>query len=117
MRDPAHFLYRVYRRRYAFRDSYILAIRLVFPAQAAIDEETMSVTNRFFVKAARVSPYSPAKHSGTINRRLIGPETGEADRGCASPHVFTVTIEDPVKVLVIYAPPYGESPLKAIRHG
>jgi mannose-6-phosphate isomerase-like protein (cupin superfamily) len=30
-------------------------------------------------------------------------------------HVFTVTSETPVKVLVIYTPPYGESPDKVIR--
>ena len=30
-------------------------------------------------------------------------------------HVFTVTSETPVKLLVIYAPPYGESPDKVIR--
>jgi quercetin dioxygenase-like cupin family protein len=32
------------------------------------------------------------------------------------PHVFTVTTEEPVKVPVSYAPPYGESPDKARRH-
>ena len=30
-------------------------------------------------------------------------------------HVFKVTSEEPVKLLVIYAPPYGESPDKVIR--
>ena len=30
-------------------------------------------------------------------------------------HVFTVTSDTPVKVLVVYAPPYGESPDKVIR--
>ena len=30
-------------------------------------------------------------------------------------HVFTVTSDTPVKLLVIYAPPYGESPDKVIR--
>lgn len=30
-------------------------------------------------------------------------------------HVFTVTSETPVKLLVIYSPPYGESPDKVIR--
>jgi mannose-6-phosphate isomerase-like protein (cupin superfamily) len=34
-----------------------------------------------------------------------------------APHVFTVTSEEPAKVLVIHAPPSGESPLKATRHG
>jgi quercetin dioxygenase-like cupin family protein len=31
------------------------------------------------------------------------------------PHVFTVTSDEPVKVLVIYAPPYEESPERVIR--
>jgi hypothetical protein len=31
--------------------------------------------------------------------------------------VFTVTSEQPARVLVIYAPPYGESPDRARRHG
>jgi hypothetical protein len=30
-------------------------------------------------------------------------------------HVFTVTSETPVKLLVMYSPPYGESPDKVIR--
>lgn len=30
-------------------------------------------------------------------------------------HVFTVTSETPVKLLVIYSPPYGEAPDKVIR--
>jgi quercetin dioxygenase-like cupin family protein len=30
---------------------------------------------RFFVREADVQPYSPANHTGTVNRRLIGPET------------------------------------------
>jgi quercetin dioxygenase-like cupin family protein len=30
-------------------------------------------------------------------------------------HVFTVTSETPVKLLVFYSPPYGESPDKVIR--
>ena len=33
------------------------------------------------------------------------------------PHVFTVVSDEPVEVLVIYAPPYGESPDKTKRHG
>lgn len=34
-------------------------------------------TSRYFVKGAEVVPYSPANHTGTVNRRLIGPkETG-----------------------------------------
>ena len=31
------------------------------------------------------------------------------------PHVFTVTSDEPVQVLVIYAPPYEESPDRVIR--
>lgn len=30
-------------------------------------------------------------------------------------HIFTATSEKPVKLLVIYAPPYGEDPSKVIR--
>ena len=30
-------------------------------------------------------------------------------------HIFTATSEDPVKLLVIYTPPYGEDPAKVIR--
>jgi quercetin dioxygenase-like cupin family protein len=30
-------------------------------------------------------------------------------------HVFTVTSEEPVKLLVIYSPPYSESPDKVVR--
>jgi mannose-6-phosphate isomerase-like protein (cupin superfamily) len=30
-------------------------------------------------------------------------------------HTFTVTSDAPVKLLVIYSPPYGESPGKVIR--
>src|SRR5262249_53098962 len=32
-----------------------------------------------------------------------------------TPHVFTAVSETPVKVLVIYAPPYGEDPSKVIK--
>ncbi len=32
-------------------------------------------TKRYFVRAADVAAYSPANHAGTVNRRLIGPET------------------------------------------
>ena len=129
----------------------------------------MTTTPRFCVNADSVQPYSPANHTGTVNRRLIGPETvgakqlevllGVVEKGkgaqphshpgieqvcymlegraraevagqvmelgpgdCCffpadAPHVFTVISDEPVKVLVIYAPPYGESPEKAVRHG
>ncbi|HEY3075216.1 MAG TPA: cupin domain-containing protein [Burkholderiales bacterium] len=33
------------------------------------------MAKRFFVRAADVAPYHPANHTGTTNRRLIGPET------------------------------------------
>jgi quercetin dioxygenase-like cupin family protein len=129
----------------------------------------MAPAPKFCVNADSVRPYSPANHTGTVNRRLIGPETvgakqlevvlGVVEKGkgaqphshpgieqvcymlegraraevagqvmdlgpgdCCffpadAPHVFTVTSDQPVKVLVIYAPPYGESPEKATRHG
>ena len=128
----------------------------------------MTTRRSYLVKADSVQPYSPANHTGTVNRRLIGPETVgakqvevvlgvvEKDKGALPhshpgieqvcyllegraraevagetmdlgpgdccffpadvPHVFTVTSEQPARVLVIYAPPYGESPLKAKRH-
>jgi mannose-6-phosphate isomerase-like protein (cupin superfamily) len=31
------------------------------------------------------------------------------------PHVFTVLSDEPVKVLVIYSPPYEENPARAVR--
>ncbi len=122
----------------------------------------------YFIRAQDVKPYHPANHTGTVNRRLIGPETvgakqlevvlGVVEKGkgaqphahpgieqvcymlegsaraevagevmelkagdCCffpadAPHVFTVTSETPAKVLVIYSPPYGESPAKAVRY-
>lgn len=125
------------------------------------------MTRRFFVRGADVPTYSPANHTGTVNRRLIGPETvgakhvevllGVIEKGqgaaphahpgleqvcymlegtalaevdgercelgpgdaCYFPadamHVFTVTSEQPARVLVIYSPPYGESPEKVVR--
>ena len=33
------------------------------------------MTHRFFVRGADVTPYHPANHTGTTNRRIIGPET------------------------------------------
>jgi len=125
------------------------------------------MAKRFFVRAADVPTYHPANHSGTTNRRLIGPETvgaknvevllGVIEKGegatthahpgmeqvcyllegsatvelegerremrpgdaCYFPadkmHKFTATSEQPAKVLVIYSPPYGESPDKVRR--
>ena len=120
----------------------------------------MSKKSRFFVKESEVTPYSPRNHTGTVNRRLIGPnETGSEklevllgvvakshgalphshpgiDQVCyliegravaeiagerqelgpgdacffpaGMPHTFTAVSEQPVRVLVIYTPPYGE---------
>ena len=125
------------------------------------------MAKRYFVRAADVPPYHPANHTGTTNRRLIGPDTvgaknlevvlGVIERGegaaphahpgmeqvcyllegtataeidgercevrpgdsCYFPagvmHKFTATSEQPVKVLVIYSPPYGESPERVVR--
>lgn len=116
---------------------------------------------RYFVRGADVPGYSPANHTGTKNRRLIGAETvgarhvevvlGVIEKGggalphshpgieqvcyllegsaraeiggesfdmlpgdaCFFPpdamHVFTVTSDEPARVLVIYSPPYSES--------
>ena len=56
-----------------------------------------------------------------FDHRFIGGERCELGPGdvCYFPpdemHVFTVTSATPVKVLVIYTPPYGESPDKVIR--
>ena len=33
------------------------------------------MTRRYFVNAGDVESYQPANHTGTVNRRLIGPET------------------------------------------
>jgi quercetin dioxygenase-like cupin family protein len=125
------------------------------------------MARRFFVRAADVAPYHPGNHTGTTNRRLIGPETvgaknvelvlGVIERNqgaephahpgmeqvcymlegtaiaeidgercelqpgdaCYFPagtlHKFTATSETPAKVLVIYSPPYGESPERVVR--
>ena len=121
----------------------------------------------YFVSQQSVTPYHPANHTGTINYRLIGPDTvgannievvlGVVEKGkgalphshpgieqvcyllegralaevggharelgpgdcCFFPagmrHVFTVTSDTPAKVLVIYSPPYGESPDKVLK--
>lgn len=126
----------------------------------------MSEAARYFVKGASVEPYSPLNHTGTINRRLIGPAEvgsknlevllgvvskshgalphshpgidqvcymiegraraeigGEAEElgpgdACffpaGMPHTFTAISDEPVRVLVIYTPPYGET--GAVRH-
>lgn len=114
-----------------------------------------------FVRASDVPAYSPANHTETVNRRLIGPDNvgarhvevvlGVIAKGggalphchpgieqvcyllegsaraevrgesfdmqpgdaCFFPpdamHVFTVTSDQPARVLVIYSPPYGEA--------
>jgi quercetin dioxygenase-like cupin family protein len=116
----------------------------------------------YFVNIAELTGYSPANHTETVNKRVIGPETVGANQlevvlghvrknagalphahpgieqvcymlegrarvevggqsreigpgeACFFPadekHVFTAT-SDEVKVLVIYAPPYGENPM------
>ena len=121
----------------------------------------------YFVRPEDVPAYSPANHTGTVNRRLIGPETVGAEHlevllgtlekgGAALPHahpgmeqvcymlagraraevggqsreigpgeccffpageehVFTVVSDEPVRLLVIYSPPYGEDPTKVVR--
>jgi quercetin dioxygenase-like cupin family protein len=123
--------------------------------------------SRFFVRGAEVPGYHPANHTGTTNRRLIGPENvgakgvemvlGTIERGqgalphahpgieqvcymlegtavaevggercelgpgdaCYFPpdamHVFTVTSDTAVRVLVVYTPPYGENPKNVVR--
>jgi len=54
-------------------------------------------------------------------RVTVGDETFDLAPGemCFFPadvmHVFSVTSEQPVKLLVIYSPPYGEAPEKVIR--
>ena len=125
------------------------------------------VSNRYCVRADEVAGYHPANHTGTLNRRLIGPETvgatqlevvlGVVEKGrgaephahpgieqvcyllegrarvevagetmelgpgdcCFFPaetqHVVVAICDTPVNVLVIYAPPYGESPDKVVK--
>ncbi len=125
------------------------------------------MAGRYFINAGDVEPYSPANHTGTVNRRLIGPETvgsehlelleGTVEPGQGAlphahpdldqviymlagsaraeidgqsrelgpgdaaffpkgmPHIFTVTGDRPVRVLVIYTPPYMENPTQAVR--
>jgi quercetin dioxygenase-like cupin family protein len=122
---------------------------------------------RFFVRPEDAPPYHPANHTGTTNRRLIGPDNvgarnlevvlGVIEKGkgalphahpgieqvcymlqgraraqvgeetcelgpgdCCffpadTPHVFTVVSDEPVKVLVIYSPPYEEHPERVVR--
>lgn len=128
---------------------------------------TQQPTPRWLVREADVPGYHPANHTGTLNRRLISPETvgargvevllGVIDKGQGAlphahpgieqvcylisgtaraqvqdewadmkpgdccyfppdiPHVFTVTSDEPARLLVIYTPPYEESPDRVIR--
>jgi quercetin dioxygenase-like cupin family protein len=121
---------------------------------------------RYFIKEQAVTPYSPKNHTGTVNRRLIGPETVNAKqlevvlgtvekshgalphshpgieqvcymlagRAVAEvdgqkcelgpgdscffpadmPHIFTAVSDEPVRVLIIYSPPYTEK--NAVAH-
>ena len=121
----------------------------------------------YFVSTTDTPGYHPANHLGTLNRRLIGPETvgsrhlevihGTIEKGkgalphahpgieqvcyvingravaevngqrkelgpgdcCFFPpdamHVFTVVSDEPAQILVIYAPPYEESPERVVR--
>lgn len=129
----------------------------------------MSATakSRYFVRQEDAPAYHPANHTGTVNRRLIGPQNvgaknlevvlGVIEKGKGAlphahpgieqvcyllegraraevggetceltpgdccffppdiPHVFTVTSDTPVRVLVIYSPPYEENPQRVVR--
>jgi quercetin dioxygenase-like cupin family protein len=54
-------------------------------------------------------------------RAEVGGESCELGPGdCCffpadTPHVFTVVSDEPVKVLVVYSPPYEENPQRAVR--
>jgi mannose-6-phosphate isomerase-like protein (cupin superfamily) len=124
---------------------------------------------RYFVRAEEMPGYSPANHSGTLNRRLIGPNVNGSKQlevvhgtlqpgkgalphahpgieqvcyileGAAiaevagerrelrpgdccyfpadTPHVFTAAGDTPVRILVIYSPPYEENPARIVRAG
>lgn len=123
--------------------------------------------SRYFVRPEDVAAYHPANHTGTLNRRLIGPDTvgaknievllGVIEKGKGAlphahpgieqvcyvlegraraevggetcelgpgeccyfpadlPHSFTVISDEPVRVLVIYSPPYEEHPDRVVR--
>lgn len=127
----------------------------------------MTAQPRYFVREADIAGYHPANHVGTLNKRLIGPETvgarqlevlvGHIQKGkgalphahpgieqvcymlegravaevggqrqelspgdsCFFPagemHSFTVVSEEPVRVLVIYSPPYEERADRVVR--
>ncbi len=123
--------------------------------------------HKWIVKENAIEGYSPANHTGTVNKRLISAETvgakhmevligtieknqgalphahpdleqvcylisGSADvemdgeKGKLEPgdccyfppykkHIFTVTSEEPARVLIIYSPPYEEKLERVIR--
>ncbi|MEO8249972.1 MAG: cupin domain-containing protein [Burkholderiales bacterium] len=125
------------------------------------------MSQRYFVRESDIEGYHPANHTGTLNKRLIGPETvgakqiellvGRIEKGkgalphahpgieqvcymlegravaevggercelgpgdcCFFPadamHTFTVISDEPVRLLVIYSPPYEEAQDRVIR--
>jgi quercetin dioxygenase-like cupin family protein len=127
----------------------------------------MPLLSHYFVSEQDIAGYHPVNHTGTLNKRLIGPETvgakqlevlvGTIQKGqgaqphahpgieqvcyllqgraraevggqsqelgpgdcCFFPanemHTFTVLSEEPVRLLVIYSPPYQESPERVIQ--
>lgn len=127
----------------------------------------MKPLSRYFIRPEDVAAYHPANHTGTVNRRLIGPDNvgaknievllGVIEKGKGAlphahpgieqvcyvlegraraevdgescelgpgeccyfpadlPHSFTVTSDEPVRVLVIYSPPYQEHPDRVVR--
>lgn len=132
-----------------------------------LNKSSKRSTPDWFVKEAEIPGYSPANHTGTVNRRLISHESvgaehvevllGTIEKGQGAlphahpgieqvcyllsgsaraemngeavdmvagdccffppdlPHVFTVTSDTPARVLVIYSPPYEESPARVVR--
>jgi quercetin dioxygenase-like cupin family protein len=129
--------------------------------------QIMQSNKRYFIRASEVSGYSPANHTGTVNKRLISPETvgsrnievvlGVIEKGqgalphahpgieqvcymlagsaraevagnsydmlpgdcCYFPadeeHIFTVTSDEPARLIVVYSPPYEERPERVIK--
>lgn len=125
------------------------------------------MSNSYFVRRGEAAAYQPANHSGTINRRLISPQTvgarhleivhgtiqpgegalphahpgieqvcyvlegsavaevgGERAELTAGdccffpagvPHVLTAVGDAPLKLLVVYSPPYEENPTRVVR--
>lgn len=128
---------------------------------------TTTTLASYFVRESDIAGYHPANHVGTLNKRLVGPETvgakqlevlvGHIQKGkgalphahpdieqvcymlegravaevggqsrelhpgdcCFFPagamHSFTVVSEEPVRVLVIYSPPYEERADRVVR--